>query len=241
MTGIAGRLNVSPDAEAMARAAADWFAQTLVARAGALRVSLTGGNTPRRFYTLLGAAEYRGRIPWHRIEFYFGDERFVPHDDPASNFRMVRESLMASASLDPRRVHPIPTAGNAGDCAGAYEAELKQAYGASALDVARPLFDVMLLGLGDNGHIASLMPGQPVLEERARWVAAVPHGAPQPRITLTYPALESSAAIAFLVTGAEKATALERGRAGDTSIPAGRLRPQGRVFWFADRAAAERS
>jgi len=241
MTGIAGTLNVSPDADAMARAAADWFAKTLEAREGPLRVALSGGNTPRRFYTLLGNPEHRNRIPWSRVDFYFGDERFVPHDSADSNFHTVRETLMATARIDPRRVHAIPTTGTPDESARAYEAELKQAYGSSTLDPARPLFDVTLLGLGSDGHTASLLPGQPVLGERRHWVAAVSRGRPEARITLTFPALDSSSVVAFLVAGADKAAALARARAGDAAIPAGRLRALGEVVWFADKEAAGRS
>jgi len=100
------------------------------------------------------------------------------------------------------------------------------------------LFDVNFLGLGDNGHTASLMPGQPVLEERGRWVAPLPHGAPEVRITLTYPALESSRYAAFQVTGANKAAVLKAVRSGHSDLPAARLAPQGQLIWFADRAAA---
>jgi 6-phosphogluconolactonase len=232
----AGTLSVSADAGAMAHAAAEWFTGTLNARAGALRVALTGGSTPKGFYKLLGSASFRERVPWDRIDFYFGDERFVPHDHPDSNYRMVRETL--TAPIAPSRMHPIPADGTPQSAADRYEAELKQAYGGDALDPARPLFDIVLLGLGGDGHTASLLPGQPVLAERTRWVAAVPHGRPEPRITLTYSALESSRAIAFLVAGAEKANALSRARAGDPALPAGRLAPLGTVMWFADAAAA---
>jgi len=101
-----------------------------------------------------------------------------------------------------------------------------------------PLFDLTLLGLGADGHTASLLPGQPVLEERKRWVAAVPQGRPEVRLTLTYPALESSRLTIFLVAGADKADAVARVRGGDTSLPAGRLKPSGDVVWLLDRAAA---
>ena len=101
-----------------------------------------------------------------------------------------------------------------------------------------PLFDLQLLGLGEDGHTASLLPDQPVLEERQRWVAVVPEGRREPRITLTYPALESSRLTLFLVSGAAKKEALARARAGDATIPAGRLKPQGEVVWLVDRAAA---
>jgi 6-phosphogluconolactonase len=132
----------------------------------------------------------------------------------------------------------MPTDGTPEDAAGAYEDLLRQQYGSSRLLPDQPLFDLQLLGLGDDGHIASLIPGQPVLEDRAHWVAAVPKGRDEPRLTLTYPALESSRLILFLVSGAAKQDALARARAGDAAIPAGRLRPQGDVIWLADSAAA---
>jgi 6-phosphogluconolactonase len=132
----------------------------------------------------------------------------------------------------------MPTDTTPDDCAARYDALMKQKYGAQAFDPARPFFDVMLLGLGDDGHTASLIPGQPVLEERARWVAPVMHGRDEQRITLTYPALESSRTIAFLVTGADKAPTVARVRSGDTALPAARIRPHGETIWFLDSAAA---
>jgi 6-phosphogluconolactonase len=115
---------------------------------------------------------------------------------------------------------------------------LRQQYGASALASGQPLFDLQLLGLGEDGHTASLIPGQPVLDNRADWVAAVPQGRDEIRLTLTYPALESSRLILFLVSGAAKRDVMARARAGDQALPAGRLCPQGEVIWLADRAAA---
>jgi 6-phosphogluconolactonase len=106
------------------------------------------------------------------------------------------------------------------------------------LNPTRPLFDVTLLGLGLDGHTASLLPGEPVLEERKRWVAAVSHGRPEIRITMTYPAIESSRCVVFLVTGKEKAAIFRAIRAGGSHVPAARVRPVGELFWFVDRAAA---
>lgn len=119
-----------------------------------------------------------------------------------------------------------------------YQALLQRAYGSTVLTPERALFDLNLLGLGEDGHTASLLPGEPVLQMRAAWVAAVPHGREQPRLTLTYPALESSRVTMFLVSGAGKADAVAHARAGDVSIPAGALRPQGSTIWFVDHAAA---
>jgi len=178
------------------------------------------------------------RIPWQRLEVFWGDERFVPHDDPASNYRMAKETLLAHAPIPAGNIHPVPVNGIPREAAARYEMLLKRVYDAERLDPARPLFHIMLLGLGADGHTASLIPGQPVLDERERWVGAVAEGRPEARITLTYPAIESSAAIGFLVTGAEKAKAVRLARAGDGSIPAGRIRTSGEVIWFLDRAAA---
>jgi 6-phosphogluconolactonase len=150
---------------------------------------------------------------------------------------MAQETLLAGGAK-PKAIHAIPTDGTPESAAARYEALLKSEYGAQALAPKRPLFDLNLLGLGDDGHTASLLPGEPVLQERDRWVAAVPHGRSEPRITLTYPALEASRVTVFLVSGAAKANALQRARADDPTIPAGRLRPQGSLFWFADLAAS---
>jgi 6-phosphogluconolactonase len=142
------------------------------------------------------------------------------------------------APVPPDNVHPIPTDGRPEDAARRYERTLQDAYGATVLDPARPLFGVMLLGLGSDGHTASLLPGEPVLEERHHWVAAVSHGRPEVRITLTYPAIDSSRHAAFLVTGREKAAIFRAIRAGDRQPPAARVRPSGELVWFVDRAAA---
>jgi 6-phosphogluconolactonase len=152
---------------------------------------------------------------------------------------MTREAMLNAAPIPPENIHPIPTVGiSADDAALAYEAELKRDYGSSTLLPDRPLFDVCLLGLGDDGHTASLIPGEPVLSERERWVAVVGHGRPEVRITLTYPAIDSSRHIAFLVSGAGKRDILKQVLAGDTSKPAARLSPAGDLFFIADRAAA---
>ena len=234
----AGRLEIADDAHALARRAADWFASAVSAGAGKVRVSLSGGSTPKELYTLLGGEDYRRRIPWERLEIFWGDERFVPHHDPDSNYHMAKETLLAHATVPKENIYPVPIDGTPGQSAARYEMLLKRVYGAERLEPTRPLFHIMLLGLGADGHTASLIPGQPVLDEREHWVAAVAEGRPEARITLTYPAIESSAAIAFLVTGAEKANAVRLARAGDELVPAGRIRTSGEIIWFLDRAAA---
>ena len=195
-------------------------------------------STPRRLYEVL-AQQYVKQMPWERTHWFFGDERCVPHAHAESNFAMVRKAMFAPATVSAANVHPIPTTGFSPDEAAAdYERELKTYYGADRFDPQRPLFDVALLGVGEDGHTASLFPGTPALTERKRWVAAVA-GAAQARITLTYPALESSGETLCLVSGANKRDILARIWRGD-DLPITRLRPAGTMHWMIDRAADPR-
>jgi 6-phosphogluconolactonase len=212
--------------------------QAAMAARGPFRVSLSGGSTPETLYGLLTSDEFRNRFPWQLVSWYWGDERFVPYDDPESNFRMTREAMLTKVPVPPENIHPIPTDGTPEDSARRYERTLQKAYGAATLDPHRPLFDIMLLGLGPDGHTASLLPGEPALDERKRWVAVVAHGRPEVRITMTYPALESSRRVAFLVAGKEKAAIFSAIRKGGSQVPAARVRPVGELLWFVDRAAA---
>jgi 6-phosphogluconolactonase len=230
---IAGDMQILDDAEALAARAASVMAEAMRGCAAPFRLCLSGGSTPKAAYTLLGA---RNDVAWDCVEIFFGDERFVPHDHPDSNYRMAKETLLKN--VHPRALLAMPTDGTPESCAAAYEEELRQQYGASRLDPAVPLFDLNLLGLGPDGHTASLIPGQPVLDEKKRWVAPVAEGRPEVRLTLTYPALESSRLTLFLVSGKDKAEAVARVRAGDTAMPAGRLKPSGDVVWLVYRAAA---
>jgi 6-phosphogluconolactonase len=233
-------LEVLADAEALARHVADWLIATVAQGNRPFTLALSGGATPRRLYELLASRSYRGAFPWERAHWFWGDERFVPHDDPESNYHMVREAMLADAPVPPANIHPVTTEGLTPDeAARSYERQLKDFYGASTLRADRPLFDVTFLGLGPDGHIASLFPGTPILKERTRWVGAVIGAKPEPRITLTYPALESSSQVAFLVSGAAKRAILERLLRGDPELPATHLNcVHGTVHLFADRAAA---
>jgi len=233
------RLEVLATPEALARRAADWLLGAALAKGGTFAVCLSGGSTPRLLYQDLAEPPYRERFPWARTHVFWGDERFVPPGDPASNYRMVRDALLSRVPIPPGNIHPIPTEGlTPQKAAGAYERELKSFYGSERFDPARPLFDVTLLGLGTDGHTASLFPGTAVLNERERWVAAVEGAKPEIRITLTYPALERSAHTAFLVAGEQKREILARLRGGDPSLPAAHLKPAGTLSLFADAAAA---
>jgi 6-phosphogluconolactonase len=233
------KLEILVDAEALSRRVADWMLDVATAKDGVFAVALSGGSTPRRLYQILAEPRYRDGFPWSSTHWFWGDERFVPRDDALSNYRMVREALLSRAPIPTINVHPIFTEGISPEAAAsAYERELKSFYGADRLDPARPLFDVTLLGLGPDGHTASLFPGTAALAERDRWVAAVGAEA-KTRITLTYPALESSRRVAFLVAGKEKRAIFDRFRRDDDNLPAAHLRPTGAWWLFADVAAME--
>jgi 6-phosphogluconolactonase len=233
------KLEILTDPEALSRRVAVWILELATAKDGGFTVCLSGGSTPRRLYEHLAGSPYRNTFPWARTHWFWGDERFVPHDDVLSNYRMVREALLSRAPVPAINIHPIPTEGVSPEAAAsAYERELKSFYGAERLEPARPLFDVTLLGLGSDGHTGSLFPGMPVLAERDRWVAAVVRAKSETRITLTYPALESSRQTAFMVVGEEKRAIFDRIRHGDDNLPAARLHPTTEVTWFLDRAAA---
>jgi 6-phosphogluconolactonase len=241
MGAMSGRIEILPDPAALGRHVAEWITTAAVAVQGSFRVSLSGGSTPKALYQLLASDEFKSRFPWQRVSWYFGDERFVLYDSPESNYRMVREAMFAKAPVPPENIHPVPVDGSPEEAAQRYERTLQRAYGATTLNPARPLFDVTLLGLGPDGHTASLLPGEPVLEERKRWVAAVSHGRPEVRITMTYPVIESSRRVGFLVTGREKAAIFRAIRTSGSQVPAARVRPVGELFWFVDRAAAGES
>ena len=148
-------------------------------------------------------------------------------------------SASVEVRIPPGNIHPVPTESvDPDEAARAYERELKGFYGAPALEPGKFLFDVQLLGLGEDGHTASLIPGEPVLDERKRWVAAVAHGRPETRITLTYPALESSRHTAFLLSGEAKRDILHKVRTQSADVPAARIRPLGDLTFLTDRAAA---
>jgi len=228
-----------PRAATLAQDAAEWLCGLAQASDGAFAVSLSGGSTPRRLYECLAAPDIASRFPWKRAHWFWGDERFVPHDHPDSNYRMAREAFLSHVAGPAGNIPAVQTEGlSPAEAAAAYETTLKRFYGADTLAPDRPLFDVTLLGIGDDGHTASLFPGQPALQETRRWVVAVIGAKSEARITLTYPALDSSRDVAFVVTGQEKRGVVARAQAGDRTIPAAVVRPVGRLHWLTDRAAA---
>ncbi len=219
------------------------MAREAVRERGRFSLALSGGHTPRRLYVLL-AEGGAGELPWDRIHLFWGDERFVPPSDPASNFGMVREALLERIPIPPGNLHPVPVGlGSPAEAAASYEKELRAFFA----DEGEPVFDLVLLGLGDEGHTASLFPGSPALAEREAWVAAAeaaPGIIPRSRITLTLRGLSAARAIWFLVAGAEKAPVvrilLDGSESEAAQLPAGRVRAAGPVAWFLDRAARGR-
>jgi 6-phosphogluconolactonase len=239
METAAGEARIFEDAEALARGAAEWLCGLALASDRQFAICCSGGSTPKRLYELLAEPATAARFPWSRVHWFWGDERFVPHDHPDSNYRMTFDALFSRVAVPERNVHAVSTAGLSPEqAAAAYERTLQDFYGAATLSPARPLFDVTLLGIGEDGHTASLFPGQPTLDEETRWAVAVIGAKAEARITLTYPALDSSRDAVFLVTGKSKREPVARARSGDRRLPAARIRPVGRLHWFTDRAAA---
>lgn len=235
---MAHHIVTAADPAALAHSAAQFLVGRARVTSGRFAIALSGGSTPKRLFELLATAPFSGEFPWDRTHLFFGDERLVPHTDKDSNYRMARAALIDHVPIPPAQVHPVPYAPSAAAAAAAYEQELKTYYGTDALDMSRPLFDVVLLGLGEDGHTASLFPGNPALEDSTHWVLGVTDpSVAQPRVTLTYPALACSGAVAFLVEGGKKAGILRRVLAGDRALPAARVTSIGELTWFTDEAA----
>lgn len=241
--GRAGR--VSLDVRATAADATIAAAERVVADAnaaihatGRFLIALSGGSTPRALYTLLAAPAYTARIDWSRVHVVWSDERCLPPDDRASNFRMARETLLDAVSIPRAQVHRVHGEDEPAHAARAYERDLLGVFPATG-----PRFDLVLLGMGVDGHTASLFPGLTAVHETSRLVVAeyVPQVAMW-RVTLTAPAINAAAAVIFLVTGSEKARALRRvfEEAHDPDgCPAQVVAPRdGDVTWVTDLAAA---
>jgi 6-phosphogluconolactonase len=227
------------DAAALAKTAADRLMARIAANSSRIAICLTGGSSPKQLYQLLATDGYRSRIPWDRVHWFIGDERFVPADDPRNNMGVAR-GIFLDRFAPAGNVHPIPTdTASPDDAAERYADELKSFYGANALDSARPLFDVVLMGVGPDGHTASLFPGYPAIEETARWVVGVlkAHVEPfVPRISLTLPALGSCREMLFELSGPDKRAILTRVFDGE-NLPANRAHSTGETIWLVDKAA----
>lgn len=238
---------VLSDAAAVAAEAAERFtaicARTAASR-GACAVALSGGETPKALYALLTDEPYRGRVPWERLQVFWGDERCVPPDDPRSNYRVAHEMLLSKVPVPVDRVHRMPADTADHKTAAAAYAETLRAVLPRTAD-GWPRLDLVLLGLGDNAHTASLFPRGEALRERERAVVAeFVEDAGMWRMTLTVPVLTHAAEIVFLVAGAGKAEAVRaviEGPADPVDVPAALIRPvDGRLTWLLDAAAASR-
>jgi 6-phosphogluconolactonase len=227
------------DPVALARAAAERVMARIAANKARAAICLTGGSSPKQLYKLLATDPYRGRIPWDRVHWFIGDERFVPPNHPLNNMGMARE-IFLDRLAPAANIHPIPTdTADPGESARRYERELRSFYGAHELDPARPLFDVVLMGVGPDGHTASLFPEDPALQETRRWVVGVPkaHVEPfVPRVTLTLPVLASCHEMLFEIAGSEKRAILTRLLANE-NLPANHARSTGETVLLVDQAA----
>lgn len=217
--------------------AAQILLRRIAANDGRIAICLTGGSTPKRLYALLATAPYQSQIPWDRVHWFITDERFVRPGDPLHNMSMARQILL-DRYAPPGNIHPIPTeTSHPDESARHYERELKLFYGADRLDPAKSLFDVVLAGMGPDGHIASLFPGYPAVEERERWTVGVGNANVEPfvpRVTLTLPVLDSCHQMLFEVAGTDKRASLTRVLDGE-NLPAGRARSTGETIWLVDR------
>jgi 6-phosphogluconolactonase len=235
-------IRVETDIGAAGRAAADVLLETVrvdAAGAGCVSIAISGGSTPRGMHRLLAQNPYASDIAWDRLHLFWADERLVPYEHPDSNFGAARTDFIEKLAIRPAGVHPVPVAGDPGDLARRYEEELRAHFRMRRL--AEPIFDLIILGVGADGHTASLFPGSPALEERLRWTAALKGGQPEVwRVTLTYAVLNLSRRVVFLACGASKAAVVRRVlTASPPGLPAQRVRPPaGRVTWVLDPAAA---
>jgi 6-phosphogluconolactonase len=236
-------IQVYPDLESLSRAAADLLvmqANLAVAARGRFSVALSGGATPRRTYELLAAPSFKDQAPWDRVHVFWGDERCVPLNDPRSNARMAQDAWLDHVPIPRDQIHPMSCAGDPAAGARQYEAQVRKFFAGRP-----PRLDLVLLGLGDDGHTASLFPGTPALEEREGWAAAVYLGKQNlDRVTLTAPLINQAAMVVFLVAGKSKAGVLQEvlhGPRDPGRLPAQLIQPQtGELLWLVDLAAAAR-
>ena len=236
------RFTVLPTRDAVASETADRFVKAAVSAIEEnriFRVALSGGGTPKEVYPLILEPHRRDAVDWSRVEFFWGDERAVPPDHPDSNFGVAYGMLISQLpNVRPDRIHRMPAEAPDLDAAAlSYESELRLAFDARGDEP--PAFDLVWLGMGPDGHTASLFPGSAALDERERWV--VGNWAPAQeawRMTLTFPVLDAAREVLFVVTGADKADALTRIRDGSSDLPASRVAGD-QVEWIVDRAAAD--
>lgn len=237
-----GKVRVHADIDVLYRAAAGVFTQIArksVTSKGRFLVALSGGKTPLGAYKLLSQSPYRELVAWSKTHVFWGDERCVPSDDDRNNARSAMQALLEHVPIPKDQIHPIPTEQPPEKAAEQYEALLRRFFPDGA-----PRFDLILLGLGEDGHTASLFPGSPALDERDRWVKEVfLQKSDMLRVTLTVPAIVEAETIVFLVQGSDKAEALKKVLQGPyrpQELPAQLIRPKrGELLWLVDDEAAQ--
>jgi len=232
---------VLKDGEALAQAAAERFvglAQEAIRDEGRFSVALSGGSTPQRLHKLLTQAPLKDKVDWSKVHFFFGDERFLPPDNPDSNYFMAQETLLGEVPIPDEQIHPFITEGiGAEEAAEHYAKDLQTFFGNAA-----PSFDLIFLGMGPDGHTASLFPGFPqVTNPPDTLVTAVFDApkAPPTRLTLTLKTINAAKNVLFLVGGDSKAEAVARISKGDAALPAALVQPSGKLEWLLDEAAAK--
>ncbi len=233
-------IHVFKDKDALSQAAAALFArqaQDAITDHGRFSVLLAGGETPRHTYEMLALEPLRSQIPWPQVHFFWGDERCVAADDPSSNALMAHRAFIDSLQLRPEQLHPIRCDCLPGQAAENYEAELHRFFGEQP-----PRFDLVFLGLGEDGHTASLLPGSEALQEEIRWTAVTRRTNEHfSRITVTAPLINQAALVVFLVTGRNKAEVLQSilEATNQDRYPAQLIKPlRGDMYWWVDGEAA---
>jgi len=237
------KLIVVADDTALAKTAAQRLVDRVIS-ADRAAVCLTGGSSPEGLYRLLAQESWRSIVPWDRVHWFMGDDRFVPESDPLSNMGTARRLFLGHVRSPRQNIHAIATeAKSPDDAARLYEEDLKHFYGADRLDPAAPLFDLVLMGLGSDGHTASLFPHSPALDEKEPWVVGVPKAGMEPfvpRVTLTFPTLASTREMLFLVESPQKRAILGRVLSGE-SLPARRAYSNGELIWLITRDVAPKN
>ncbi len=236
-------IRIYNDLEALSQAAAELFTvQSRQARliCGRFSVAISGGETPHRLYEILATSPYRERIHWDEMHIFWSDERCVPEDDPRNNARMAHKTLLDLVPIPPDHIHAIRCDYSPQQAAVEYEKELKDFF-----STQNPNFHLVLLGLGANGHIASLFPNTAVLNEKVKWVSEVyVKELNMHRITFTAPFINQASQVVFLVSGADKAQVLENvleGTYKPHALPAQLIRPNGKQpIWLVDKAACRK-
>ncbi len=257
-------IRIFPSPEKLYEGAAEFIRGTVtraclpVGRDCPFTMALSGGSTPAGLFRRMSSNTYRDQFRWNQMHFFWGDERWVPPTDSRSNFRMTQEALLDPAKIPAENIHPVPTSlASPAACAEKYEEELRRFFKGTVpagLPAGRqgqppapasccplPVFDLILLGLGEDGHTASLFPGDPACEEKTKWVTVARTNSSEPRITLTFPVLLAAKKILFLVSGKSKRDMVEkilRQKPGSEGFPASRIHSaSGKVSWFLDTDA----